>query len=391
MDHTGSERTLESALHLDHAQVNALLRAAGFSLQYSESPPPPSSTRPIVYVNTAPPPPGLIVGREADLAELKARLVISTGTKSTESVQVLTAVRGLPGVGKTTITIALAHDPDVTRVFPDGVLWVSLGQSPNLFSELVVWGQVLGIENLQWSQTLAGASTQLRALLSEKRMLLIVDDVWEREHVIPFDVGGSKCAMLVTTREKSIADNLAPTPSAVFTLEVLTDEKALELLRMLAPSVVEQHVQECLALAGMLEGLPLALQVAGRLLHVEASYGFSITDLLAELREGERLLEKQAPTNRFDLDNGATPTLRVLLKKSTDRLDPATLDCFALLGSYVPKPATFSLEALKEQWHVDDPKPFVRVLVDRGLLERRSDGRFWLHALLKMHARSLLT
>jgi hypothetical protein len=40
----------------------------------------------------------------------------------------------------------------------------------------------------------------------------------------------------------------------------------------------------------LLEGLPLALQVAGHMLNVEAGYGFSVSDLPAELREGAKLL-----------------------------------------------------------------------------------------------------
>lgn len=128
------------------------------------------------------------------------------------------------------------------------------------------------------------------------------------------------------------------------------------------------------------------------MLNVEASYGLSVTDLLAELREGTRLLEAQAPADRTDLANETTPTVAALLQRSTDRLDQTTRDCYAYLGIFAPKPATFDLAAMKAVWQVENPEPITRTLVDRGLLEFVKEiGRYQMHALLVMHAKSLLT
>ena len=102
--------------------------------------------------------------------------------------------------------------------------------------------------------------------------------------------------------------------------------------------------------------------------------------------------EAQAPADRVELANETTPTIAALLQKSTDRLDPQTRDCFAYLGPFAPKPATFDLDAMKAVWQVQDPKSVVRTLVDRGLLEYvPSLERYQMHALLVMHANSLLT
>jgi hypothetical protein len=337
---------------------------------------------------SAPPLPSLVIGREDDLHNLKARL----GHTGQASLQVLTAIRGWPGIGKTTIAAVLAHDPDIAFAFPDGVLWTSLGQKPNLFSELAMWGRALGTDDLLRAKTLEEATTQLTAMMRNKRMLLIIDDVWESEHAVPFKVGGRGCATLITTRENKVAQALAPTANDIYRLPVLTDDKALELLQALAPTVVVQYPAESRDLVHELEGLPLALQVAGHMLNVEASYGFGVIDLIKELREGAAILEAKAPADRTDLANETTPTIVVLLQRSTDRLDVQTRDCYAYLGVFAPKPATFDLAAMKAVWQVEEPEQIVRMLVDRGLLEFVKEiGRYQMHALLVAHAKSLLT
>jgi hypothetical protein len=313
------------------------------------------------------------------------------GNKSeTARIQILTAMRGLPGVGKTTIAAALAHDLDVQKTYPDGVLWASLGQKPELLSELATWGRALGTDDLLKCRDLQEATTRMAGLLQNKRMLLIVDDAWDVNHVIPFKVGGAGCAMLVTTRETSLANAIAPTDANVYLLGVLSDEKALELLKLLAPSVVSQFPGQSLELVRELEGLPLGIQVAGRMLKVEAGHGFGVSELLAELRAGKRILQAQAPVDRADLAKETIPTVAVLLQKSTDQLDSEIRERYASLAAFAPKPATFDLRAMQAVWQVEDPKPTVRVLVDRGLLEPvQGTNRYQMQALLVLHARSL--
>src|SRR5579859_6750247 len=52
-----------------------------------------------------------LVGREHDLTRIKATL------RETESSVILTALNGLPGVGKTRLAITLVHDPEIRAYF----------------------------------------------------------------------------------------------------------------------------------------------------------------------------------------------------------------------------------------------------------------------------------
>lgn len=352
-----------------------------------------------------PPPPGIFpplhglvfVGREDSLRKVKNILGI-VGTPPTENG--LTVVSGWPGVGKTALVGVISRDQEVQQAFPDGVLWTSLffgedelsqsEQEHKLLSLMASWGRALGSDALLRVPTLAEVTERLAVMLRHKRMLLIIDDVWKQGHAAPFlQASGSRCSVLVTTRLPEVANTLTATRGAVYPLPVLTEEFALRLLRILAPAIVEQHQEQCRELVRDLEYLPLALHVAAGQLKAEAALGFDVTDLINGIREGTEFIKATAPV---DLTvQGTTPTLASLLRRSTAGLDEQTRECFAFLGAFAPKPATFDLQAMAAVWQVTDPKPIVRTLANHGLIMPLGNQRFQMHALLVRHARSLLT
>ncbi|MEU4221584.1 NB-ARC domain-containing protein [Actinoplanes sp. NPDC026623] len=334
-----------------------------------------------------PPPPSLLVGRDPDLIRLKGRLRIGAAPAA---VQVLTTVRGWPGVGKTTVAAALIHDEDVVRAFPDGVLWATATDRSRVRTELVNWSRVLGEPEPPAEEPAAQISARLAAAIAERRMLLVIDDVWEPERARLLLIGGRRCATLVTTREPAVADLLAPTAGDIYSLEVLGRDDAILLVARFAPGVVAARPAEIGELVDALEGLPLALCVAGRMLQAEARYGWGVDDLLRDLRAGTGLLGADAPPDRADLESATTPTVAALLRQSTTRLPAELRERFADLGAFELRPASFDTAALAAVWQVADPRPTVRRLVQRGLLEPATGGRFWMHALLAMHARELL-
>ncbi|HEX2623278.1 MAG TPA: NB-ARC domain-containing protein, partial [Phototrophicaceae bacterium] len=338
-------------------------------------------------VSVLPPLPSLIIGRSEALDEIKQRL----GINSTDTdIRPVTIIQGWPGVGKSTLVAMLAHDPDIANQFPDGILWASLGESPGILAEMVTWADALRLSEPGRVRKIEEISAQLRAVLRDKRVLLIVDDVWQVEHAQPFRVGGQMCRLVMTSRLNDVANALAPTAFDLYRLPVLTDSAGLELLEKLTPETIAEYSNEARELVHDLEGLPLAIHVAGRLLHSEARLGWGIRELLIELRMGAGLLQARAPSEMIGAGLNTSPTVAVLLNRSTDALDPETRNRFAYLGLFAPKPATFDLEAMAVAWDVNDPRPVARVLVNRGLLEPINGGRFQMHAVLVLHARSLL-
>ncbi|HSE23017.1 MAG TPA: NB-ARC domain-containing protein, partial [Pyrinomonadaceae bacterium] len=259
------------------------------------------------------------------------------------------------------------------------------------------WGRFFGAEDLLRVPELDEATQKLARLLGNKQMLLILDDVWNSAHALPFmrTAIASKCALLTTTQLTSVANDLAQFDSSrspdenIYVLPVLTEEEALTLLRLLAPAAVESHFAACLELVRDLECLPLALQVAGRLLNEEWKMGLDAVELITEITEGAKLFAEPAPLDRAE--GAVIPTVGALLQRSTAQLDELTRDCFAYLGAFAPKPATFDSGAMKAVWMVDDPTPIIRKLVGQGLLEPVGAGRFQIHSLLVQHALTLLS
>src|SRR5450755_4795121 len=109
-----------------------------------------------------------LVGREQVLTNLKERL----RAPSTEAV---VALYGLPGVGKTTLAVALAHDPNIRALFPDGVLWAGLGTTPDVVGQLRRWTTLFGLHETQMdSQNIEALALKVRSAIGERRMLLIL-------------------------------------------------------------------------------------------------------------------------------------------------------------------------------------------------------------------------
>jgi hypothetical protein len=365
----------------------AVLRAAGTRASADRSDYSTSERREgFPAVVGAPPPPAVFVGRDYDLAHLKHRLLAPAGLRPSGTTVV---IQGLPGVGKTALASAICHDPQVSAAFMDGVFWASLGQAPDLLSLLMIWGRTLEVVEVGVAADMERARTLLATRLKQARALFVLNDVWAAEDAQALMVGGPASATLITTRMPAVAEALGGSPHEIYSLDVLSEDASLELLRTLAPDAVARR-DDAITLVRELEGLPLAVNIAGRLLHSGSSQRSEIQRLLKDLRNEIRLLRSEAPRDTKSGTEELQTSVAALLNRSTGQLTPEARHALAFLGVFAPKPATFDLEALKAVWNVADPRPLAQLLVDHGLLEPVGNGRFHIHRLVREHARSLL-
>ena len=294
----------------------------------------------------APPLPAHFVPRPEVTRDLKARLLATGPTEP--GVLALCALQGMGGIGKSTLAAALAHDPDpdVQDRFPDGVLWATLGQQPDILPLLSGWVQALGDYQFK-PLVVETASTHLRNLLQDKAALIVVDDVWDPDHVPPFLVGGPRCRVLITTRRASVADVAG---AGQISLDVLTPEQSLDLLaahlgRALGPAERDDARQ----LAEAVGFLPLALELAA----VRVRRGVSWTELRRALEaEVARLEELEDPLRRRKgqarLKASFNYSLRALRAE-----DQAAYEAFVGLG-LLPEDAAIAAPMAATLWEVEE-------------------------------------
>lgn len=342
-----------------------------------------------LYDPSIPLPPTIhLVGREGELAKLRQRL------RGGGSVA-LTALNGLPGVGKTALTITLAHDPEVREYFKDGILWAGLGPRPNMQGHLSRWGTLLGLSSSEMS-TLNGMeawAVALRRTIGARTMLLVIDDAWTLEDALLLKVGGPNCVHLMTTRYPHIATQVAADGATA--IKELSSEEGMMLLRMLAPRVVEYEVQRARELVMAVGGLPLALNLIGNYLRMQSYTGQPrrISAALQRLSDaGERLniSEPRGPVERHPSLPGDVPvSLRTVIAVTDQQLDEQASFTLHALSVFPPRPNTFSEDAALAV--AACPVVTLDLLTDTGLLESSGADRYSLHQTIADYARLQLT
>jgi transcriptional regulator with XRE-family HTH domain len=343
------------------------------------------TTRPALFDPALPPAhaDGL-VGREAFLRTLKRHLLAS---------HAITALSGLPGAGKTALALELAHDQELWRAFPDGVLWVSLGPDPDITEELQRWGKLLGMEEHQRPH---GASREswtraLRERLATRRMLLIVDDAWNSQDALAFKLGGLDCACLLTTRLPAVALDFTGHGADIYPVVVLDESESLELLARFVPTIVAEEPAAMRELARLTGGLPLALQLIGKHLQAQIYSGQPRRwrSALARLQLLETRLQLTAPRAPLEIQMGlpvdAPLSLQTAIQLSYQRLSPAVQEALLTLASGLNTPGNFSEEAALA--FVPVSLATLDSLLDTGLLASAGPGRYTFHQTIVDFAR----
>ncbi len=191
-----------------------------------------------------------------------------------ENASRLTALRGAGGYGKTTLAAALCHEDAVIEHFDDGILWVTLGQTPNLLNELIKLYAALTGERPGFVDA-EDAARELSLKLESKNCLIVVDDVWKTAHALPFLRGGAGCARLITTRLGDVVPEARRVP-----VEQMLPDEALGLL-LARLGITPADTRGFQALVTRLGAWPLPIKLAGSLMRQRIEHGDSQANALA--------------------------------------------------------------------------------------------------------------
>jgi|MDSY01.2.fsa_nt_gb hypothetical protein len=309
---------------------------------------------------TVPELPGSYLVRDEDLSQLKAALLASKGGEAAGgSATALTSkttaakqknkkqsnkvgAHGMGGVGKTTIAAALIHDEEIRGSF-DSLLWVSLGQEPDI-QELSdsIHHQLTKQHFADDVKSDADRLTALRDAAKSKDVLLVLDDVWDPTHEKPLNCINSDNAsrLLVTTRIRGLLKN-----SAEVDVGVLSEGEALKLLissaEMDEGDVEEGSEEERIAkdIVELCGRLPLTLVIAGGMISDNPD-GFS--DDVVEVMKEDRLREQDdEDESGVTLEERVISSSLKMIKGKNKDLVLSIFKFFAVFPEDVPVPAGF--------------------------------------------------
>ena len=108
------------------------------------------------------------------------------------------------GVGKTIIANQVCHDPRVRERFADGILWYTIGQQSD-FSAEALTRRIAHDLNREFRDYSRAAYS---SLFVNRRILVVLDDVWSQEAVEPFLIGPGESRLLYTSRNLDLAGPL---------------------------------------------------------------------------------------------------------------------------------------------------------------------------------------
>ncbi|MFI6598604.1 BTAD domain-containing putative transcriptional regulator [Nonomuraea sp. NPDC050536] len=290
----------------------------------------------------------------------------------------ISTVDGMPGIGKTTLAVHVANQ--LAERYPDGRLFVDLHAhavdqpptDPGTALELLL--RQLGVAADLIPPATAARAALWRAELSGRRVLVVLDNAADTDHIRLLLPGATRSLMLVTSRRRLTDLDGAYTVS----LEPLPVEDCVAMFQRIVGERAQADPVAVLDVVHLCGLLPLAVRIAGARLRHRPQW--SVAYLADRLRDQRRRLRELSTAERGVCD---------AFTRSYQQLGPDQQRMFRLLsvhpGHDIEPQAAAALAAA-------DPARAERLLedlVDEHLLLQHQPGRYTLHDLLRAHARCL--
>lgn len=313
---------------------------------------------------------GDFTGRHREVAELVA--VVGSGQVAT--------VSGMAGVGKTTLTLHVAHR--VAHRYPDGQLYVDLrGNRPGSVEPAEVLGRflrALGVDPQAVPQGAVEREDLYRSLLARRRLLLVLDNAADLAQVRPLLPGGGESAVIVTSRMRLSGLE----GSHHIGLEVFDDEQAVGLLgRIASPRRVGAQLEAANEIVRLCGHLPLAVRIAAARLAARPTW--PLVHMVAQLSQERSRLDRLA---LGDL------AVRASLTLSYDSLGPSAARLLRRLALFDAADHPMWFVAVLAERPVDlalsdlDELVDAQLLIDSGI-DANGQARYRLHDLVRLIAR----
>ena len=308
-------------------------------------------------------------GREAELETLMA---------AAGGVVAVCAVGGMAGVGKTAFAVHTAHR--LANRFPDGQIFLPLhghtpGQQPvNPVDALASLLLILGVPAGQIPPGLEARMALWRDRLTQRQLLLVLDDAVSSEQVRPLLPGAGSLVLITSRRHLSALED-----AAVISLDILAPDQAAGLLVRLAarPGLgpADPAVGELTRLCGY---LPLAIGMVARQLHHHPAW--PLAGHAADLATARDRLELMVTENL---------SVAAAFNLSYEDLTGDQQRLFRRLGLHPGTDVDAYAAAALDDTDLTAARRGLEALYDQYLLTEPAQGRYRMHDLLREHAHTL--
>lgn len=323
---------------------------------------------------------GDFVGRDDDLARFH-ELAAARGAGG--QVRIVT-VDGMAGVGKSALALHAAHS--VADRYPDGQFFLKFhgftpGRAPvDPGSALQRLLGMVGVPEKQIPDDVEDRAALWRATLADRRVLLVLDDAPDADHVRPLIPSGAGSLVIVTSRRRLVGLDGA----AALSLGVFEHDDALALFERVAGLAQSSSVDGngAKATAAILEAcghLPLAIRIAAAWLAHRPAW--TVADLADRLAADARPLAELEQADR---------AVASAFKVSYAQLDEDCRRMFRLLAVVPGEDVDVFAAAALAGLPVRRADGFLQRLLDDHLVLQASPGRFHRHDLIAEFAAGLV-
>jgi tetratricopeptide (TPR) repeat protein len=313
-------------------------------------------------------------GRATELARMDTLLDGARAARTT-----LLVIAGAAGVGKTALAVHWSHR--VAERFPDGQLYVNLRgfeQGP-VEPGLAVEGflRSLGVDPADIPSELDARAALYRSAIAGRRMLVVLDNAGSAGQIRPLLPGSSESFVLITSRS-NLSGLIANEGGHRFTLDLLSPDESIHLLREVVGERVDREPQAAAKLARLLAYLPLALRIAGERICIRPY--LSLQHLVEELQDARDRLDE------LMVDSDGIGAIRASLSWSYQGLQPQVARAFRMAGLHVGPELSTPAAAAVMGVDAREAARDLDALYAVHLIEGIDVSRFQLHDLVYRYA-----
>lgn len=212
------------------------------------------------------------------------------------------AVVGIGGAGKSTLAAQACGQWRVRRRFKHGVTWLPAGPDAEPVALLTLLASRLGLVDISFTNVLGGRDA-LSTALQGKRVLIAVDNVWDRAPLDAVLGLGNDCTVLFTTRKRELALTIRAERVQV---DELTKTQAMALLSRWTKVSVADLPAEARQVCKRVGNLALGVAMAGAMVARDRTFADVLTLIRQDLARVRAQLdpEYQYATLRSAIEAG---------------------------------------------------------------------------------------